>query len=73
MLGEHLLVDDYVLLRGRDGGTAAYREPLDWMPVEEGPRRHDDEKCKCCAGEADLEGKSNVLEEEAYREGNKLW
>lgn len=66
LLCKHLLVDDNILLRSGGGRRSAARwKPLEWLTLEEGPRRNYNEESEGGAGEADLEGQGDILEKVA--------
>lgn len=48
-------------------------EPAFGILVVEGPRRYDDQEGQGGAGEANVEGETDILGHEADEEGNNLW
>lgn len=59
------------LFRDRRVCVIAPLQPLDRMSVEEGPGGDHDEKGHCCACEAEVHSKFDVLQEEAHDEGEE--
>lgn len=72
VLGKHLLVNDNVLVCLSCACSTSDREPLDWVLVEERPRRNNGDEGQSCAGQTYLERECDILCEETDEEGDDL-